>query len=154
MTVKNKVCSCGCGKSGKIWSKGMLKQCFFRLNSSKPIKKNSKSLKKSFLSKKPTEKQIQKNIEKKEYNLLQWELFEKHWNLKPHYCESCNKYLGSENNLCFHDHLIEKSSRRDIALEIENLYLCCFDCHNLKTNGFPTENHKKAIKIAKEKYGL
>lgn len=128
-----------------VWSKGLCKS-----HSPKtPLKKNSKPLKKSYLSKKPTEKQIQKNIEKKEYNLLQWKLFEKHWNSKPHYCESCNKYLGSENNLCFHDHLIEKSSRKDIALEIKNLFLCCFDCHNLKTNGFPTQKHTKAIKQAK-----
>ena len=53
MITKDKLCKCGCGKSGKIWSKGMLKQCFFRLNP-------SKSIKKSYLSKKPTEKQIQK----------------------------------------------------------------------------------------------
>lgn len=144
MIKKKKTCV-KCNNEAYIWSKSMCKSCFMQNTVQKPIKK-------SYLSKKPSEKQIQKNIEKKEYNLLQWELFEKHWNLKPHYCESCNKYLGSENNLCFHDHLIEKSNRKDIALEIENLYLCCFDCHSLKTNGFPTENHKKAIKIAKKKY--
>lgn len=113
----------------------------------------TKPIKKSYLSKQLTPKALVKKEEKKEYNLLQWELFEKHWNLKPHYCESCGKYLGTENNLCFHDHLIEKSSRKDIALEIDNLFLVCFDCHGLKTNGFPTDKHKIAINKAKEKYG-
>jgi len=138
---KKKLCV-ECGKEAYIFSKGRCKSCT-----------PNKSLKKSYISKKPTEKSLIKKEEKKEYNLLQWELFEKHWNLKPHYCESCNKWLGNENNLCFHDHLIEKSSRKDIALEIENLFLVCFDCHGLKTNGFPTEKHKIAILKAKEKYG-
>lgn len=77
-------------------------------------------------------------------------LFEKHWELKNHYCESCNTYLGVENKSYFHDHLIEKSKRPDLDLNLHNLYLVCWECHSKKTNGFPTENHKLAIKKAIE----
>lgn len=138
---KKKICS-GCGKEAYIFSKGKCKLC----QPKKPLKSKKKAINKISVKGK------QKKEEKKEYLVKQFELFEKHWNLKPHYCESCGKWLGNENNLCFHDHLVEKSKRRDLALEIDNLFLVCMDCHNLKTNGFPTENHKKAIEIAKEKY--
>lgn len=39
---KNKKCKCGCGRSGRLWSKGMLKECYFRENPPKPIAKFSK----------------------------------------------------------------------------------------------------------------
>ena len=39
---RNKKCKCGCGREGRIWSKGMLKECYFRLNPPKPISKLSK----------------------------------------------------------------------------------------------------------------
>lgn len=39
-SIRNKVCSCGCGRSGQIWSKGLLKECWLRLKGS-PIKKIS-----------------------------------------------------------------------------------------------------------------
>ena len=142
---KIKKCSCGCGKEGLIWSKGMLKECYFKHFPSKPLKKGGKIAKYS-------EKGLIKKEAKKVYLEAQFKLFEQHWNSKPHYCESCGKWLGNENLSIFHDHLIEKSKRIDIALEINNLYLCCADCHSLKTNGFPTEKHKIAIEKAKELY--
>ena len=40
ISVKNKVCSCGCGRSGQIFSKGLLKDCWSRLKG-KPINKIS-----------------------------------------------------------------------------------------------------------------
>ena len=126
-----------------VWSKGLCKSH----TPKKPLNSKKKAINKI------SEKGKQKKEEKKEYLVKQFELFEKHWNLKPHYCESCGKWLGNENNICFHDHLIEKSKRRDLALEIDNLFLVCMGCHNLKTNGFPTENHKKAIEKVKEKHG-
>ena len=42
MKVKEKLCACGCGKIGKIWSKGMLQACYFRAYRKKAIKKVSK----------------------------------------------------------------------------------------------------------------
>ena len=39
---KNKKCKCGCNREGRIWSKGMLKECYMRENPPKPISKFSK----------------------------------------------------------------------------------------------------------------
>lgn len=140
MLKKKKICR-GCNKEQLLWKDKLCKSCSLKQNKPKSIKKVS-------------EKGILKKEQKKEYLKEQIALFEKHWNSKPHYCESCGKWLGNENNLCFHDHLLEKSNRRDLALNIDNLYLCCFDCHNAKTNGFPTKNHKKAIEKAKQLFDI
>ena len=37
MIRKKKTCKCGCKREGFIWSQGMLKECFLRLNPSKKI---------------------------------------------------------------------------------------------------------------------
>ena len=37
VTKKKKKCKCGCNKEGFIWSQGMLKECFLRLNPPKKI---------------------------------------------------------------------------------------------------------------------
>lgn len=145
MITKKKVCKT-CDTEQYIWKNGNCKTCSSKLNTAKVIKKSYSPIKKY------STKGLEKKKEKAEYTEKQFELFKKHWDLKPHYCESCNKWLGTENNLCFHDHLIEKSKRKDIALDINNLFLVCFDCHSLKTNGFPTEKHKIAIEKAKIKF--
>lgn len=137
--MKNKKCKNEGCKSTKIWSKGFCRFHFLQEYPPKPIAKI-------------TGRSKIKSIEKGEYLKKQFALFEKHWDSKPHYCESCGKWLGNENNLCFHDHLLEKSKRKDIALNMENLILVCKQCHDLKTNGFPTEKHKEAILKAKQKF--
>lgn len=38
---KRKLCKCGCGKEGFIWSKGMLRPCYLKAFPPKPIKKRS-----------------------------------------------------------------------------------------------------------------
>lgn len=53
----------------------------------------------------------------------------------------------------YFDHLIEKSSRPDLAYEKDNIFICCLACHTLKTDGHPTEVHKEAIEKAIEKFG-
>ena len=136
MLKKKKRCS-NCKQECFLWGKQLCKKCFSALYPPKPIKKVSK-------------KGIEKKSAKKIYLEAQFKLFEEHWNTKPHYCESCGKWLGKENLSVFHDHLIEKSKRKDIALDIRNLYLVCFDCHSSRHNGFPTEKHKKAIELAKQ----
>lgn len=67
-------------------------------------------------------------------------------------CESCGKPLTDPIRSYYFDHLIEKSKRPDLALEEENIFLCCLECHALKTSGFPTQAHQKAINKAKEKF--
>lgn len=78
------------------------------------------------------------------------EFFNKHWANKPHKCESCGAYLGRENKTIFHDHLLERSKYPQFKLDMRNMYLVCLKCHDEKTRGFPTANHKKAIESAKE----
>ncbi len=107
--------------------------------------------------------QIQENKEEIE---KMWALFNEHWDAKMKIdillgivyrsCESCNTALFGENKSLYHDHLLEKGNPlyEHLKYEIENLYLCCGDCHTKKGNGFPTENHKKAIDAAKKRYNI
>ena len=136
VTKKKKVCKCGCGKEGFIWSQGMLKECFLRLNPPKKIAYKSA-------------KQKVKDVAKREYTQKQFNLFYDIWTKRRHYCQSCNLWLGDEPLSIFFDHLLEKSKFPEFALLEENIFLCCGDCHSKKTNGFPTENHLKAINKAK-----
>lgn len=140
MIRKKKICKCGCGKEGFIWSKEMLKECFFRLNKPKTIKKYS-------------EKGLEKKEKKKEYTKLQFELFQEIWNERKHNCQSCGFWLGNEPKSIFFDHLIEKSKRKDLALIKENILLVCENCHSCKTMGFPTAKHIEYINKVKEIYG-
>jgi 5-methylcytosine-specific restriction endonuclease McrA len=103
---------------------------------------------------KVTEKQKVKIQEKKEYTKTQFEMFLEIWEEKEHYCESCECYLGDEPLSVFFDHLIEKSKRKDLALEKENIFLCCLQCHSSKTNGYPTEKHKQAIIKAIKQFNI
>lgn len=69
-------------------------------------------------------------------------------------CESCGKPLYEPMRSYYFDHLIEKSKRPDLALEKDNIFLCCLECHALKTDGHPTDPHREAIEKAKEKFGV
>lgn len=69
-------------------------------------------------------------------------------------CNSCGKQLSNEIRSYYFDHLIEKSKRPDLALEKDNIFLCCLECHALKTDGHPTEIHQKAIEKARERFGI
>lgn len=95
-------------------------------------------------------KRKKKTFDTELYN-KQLELFELHWNTKSHYCQSCNAYLGKENKTIFHDHLLEKSKYPQFRFELWNLYLVCLKCHDEKSRGFPTVNHKLAIEKAYER---
>jgi len=149
MIAKNKKCKYEGCKSTKIWSKG-----FCRFHTPKtPLKSSNKLLKKSGNIKKISERGLVVKEKKKEYTILQTQMFLEIWSKNPHICQSCNKYLGEEPLNLYFDHLIEKSGRKDLALIKENIFICCGDCHSRKTNGFPTEKHKKAIEEAKIKYG-
>ena len=69
-------------------------------------------------------------------------------------CQSCGIILQSEPRSYYFDHLIEKSKRPDLAMEKDNIFICCLTCHALKTDGHPTEAHREAIEKAKEKFGI
>lgn len=67
-------------------------------------------------------------------------------------CTSCNIPIYGDNKPLYWDHLIEQQKRPDLIYEEGNMYFCCGECHQLKTNGYPNENHKQAMMMAKEKY--
>lgn len=69
-------------------------------------------------------------------------------------CQSCGAELRAPTRSYYFDHLIEKSKRPDLAMERDNIFLCCLTCHALKTDGHPTEKHEEAIRKAKEKFGI
>lgn len=86
-----------------------------------------------------------------------YDLFVKIWLSIPpglRKCESCGKHLHNPVRDYYFDHLIEKSKRPDLALERDNIFLCCLVCHSLKTDGYPTYLHKSAIEKAKERFGI
>jgi 5-methylcytosine-specific restriction endonuclease McrA len=137
--IKNKKICQECKKETFIWSKNLCKNCFTKINPPKKIQYKSA-------------KQKIKDIEKKEYTSKQFSMFYDIWAKRRHYCESCGLWLGNEPLSIFFDHLLEKSKYEQFALMEENIFLCCYNCHSKKTNGFPTEKHKKAIEQAKIKF--
>lgn len=138
MIKKKKVCK-NCNVEQFIWKAGLCKSCSSILNPPKKISYKSA-------------KQKIKDIEKKEYTSKQFSMFYDIWAKRRHYCESCGLWLGNEPLSIFFDHLLEKSKYEQFALMEENIFLCCYNCHSKKTNGFPTEKHKKAIEQAKIKF--
>jgi len=133
---KKKNCK-NCKTEQFIWKAGLCKSCSSILNPPKKISYKSA-------------KQKLKDVKKKEYTNKQFEMFLNIWSKRRHYCESCGLWLGNEPLSIFFDHLLEKSIYKEFALLEENIYLCCGECHTKKTNGFPTENHRKTIKNIKD----
>ena len=99
-----------------------------------------------------SQKQIEKNKEKKELTQKQNEFFLDIWNKSPHYCKSCGAYLGEECLTTFMDHLLEKSKYPEYRFTEANIFICCLDCHTAKTNGFPKPKHKYAIDFVYNKH--
>ena len=151
MILKKKTCAGWDGNSHpafiwkKIDGKSYCKACTFRIEPPKTISKT--------YIKKITDKQKDKNIEKKKQVELRKEMFLNIWNkLERKNCWSCDAYLGEEPSSIFFDHLLEKSDYPKLDLVEENIYICCGDCHTKKTMGNPTEAHKNAIEQAKIKF--
>ncbi len=122
-----------------------------------PLKKGTTTLKKSSLKRKS--KTVEEKQQQKEDIEKMWELFEEHWQKTmtkygAHWCESCSIRIWGENKSLYHDHLLEKSVYEEYKYDIDNLFLCCWECHTKKGNGFPTEKHKAAIDNAHKRYGI
>jgi 5-methylcytosine-specific restriction endonuclease McrA len=113
-----------------------------------PLKRGNSSLKKASLNARPKIRKDKKEM--KEFFLDLWNATSK-GNRK---CESCGKELYEPIRSYYFDHLIEKSKRPDLTLERDNIFLCCLECHALKTDGHPTEAHQKAIEKARERFGI
>lgn len=115
-----------------------------------PLKRGKKKLKsRSF---KTTKQEIFKSQDNNEIWTFLYNLYNALplWDRK---CQSCGAILNREPRTYYFDHLIEKSKRPDLAMEKDNIFICCLTCHALKTDGHPTEVHRAAIEKAKEKFG-
>lgn len=149
MIIKNKLCACGCGQTGRIWSKGVLKQCFLKSNP-------TKSIKKSYSVKKISAKGLEKKKEKAEYTEKQFELFKEIYAEHPSKkCYECNRWVDGQSSSQFH-HILFKSIQKykKYALEKWNIVLLCTDCHSqvhLDVNKTPKV--KELTEQIKEKYG-
>lgn len=120
----------------------------------KPLQRTGTLKKGEKLKSKPKSQQI-KDVERAQQEAM-WEMFELHWNSKSHICENCGTTIWGENKSLYHDHLLEKGNPRyeHLKYEVGNLFLCCWECHTNKGNGYPGEKHKQAIERVKIKYGL
>lgn len=128
MQKKKKICNCGCEKEGYIWSQGMLKECFLRLNPPKKIQYKSA-------------KQKIKDIEKKERTkkLHEWflELFDKHC-LQDGFgkyviCFETGKKLYEQYykfNTSIYHHALEKSKFREFEFEEWNIIFLSPEVHD------------------------
>ncbi len=128
MKKKKKKCKCGCEKEGFIWTKGMLKECFLRLNPPEKIIYKSA-------------KQKIKEIEKKERTkkLHNWflELFDKHCledeNGKYVICFESGKKLYEKYykyNTSIYHHVLEKSKYPQFEFEEWNIIFLSPEVHN------------------------
>jgi hypothetical protein len=132
------------------------KKCCKKHYPKTPLKKTSKLLKKSYLSKQPTEKAIAKKEEKKEYTQKQWQFFLKIWNSRPHVSfESGLPIYGEPTSTMFH-HCLEKGIEKykKYALEDWNIVLLLPSEHNqVHTDISKTPKVKEYTEKLKEKYG-
>jgi len=118
-----------------------------------PLKRKNSRMKNSSLRRK--RKIAEEKIE--EESLRMKNFFQGLWNKIPaslRHCWSCDKLLYEPVRSYYFDHLIEKSKKPELAYDEYNIFLCCLECHALKTDGHPTEVHQKAIEAAKRRFGL
>lgn len=128
MIRKKKTCKCGCKREGFIWSQGMLKECFLRLNPSKKIAYKSA-------------KQKIKDVEKKNrtIKLHEWflELFDKHCledeNGKYVICFESGKKLYEKYykyNTSIYHHILEKNRYLEYEFEEWNIVFLSPEIHD------------------------
>lgn len=106
---------------------------------------------------KRSEKAVTRIFEKKQQQEMLERFFKDIWDkIRPEYrlCQECGKHLGVEPRTYFFDHLLEKSRYPEYMFDEENIFMCCFECHNKKTNGHPGPKHEQAILNFKRKIKL
>lgn len=138
MIRKKKLCICGCGVEGYIWSAGMLKGCFMK-------------------HKLPTEKEIKK----KETTKLLHQFFLDLWDERADrqgnvYCAETGIYMSytlfKENMACYH-HLLHKSKYPELAFEKDNIAIIFPEVHSqVHSNIEKTPIVNKLTEKAKKKF--
>ncbi len=120
------------------------------LKRSKPINRsNSKLNKGSKLRSKPKSQQTIE-LERAQQEAM-WELFERHWNSKPHVCECCDSPIWGENLTIYHHHCWPKSTYPQYMYMIEGLILVCWQCHTNIEAAHINEDTRKKIEEVKRK---
>lgn len=57
------------------------------------------------------------------------EVFLEIWNERPHYCQCCGRWLGTEPKPIFFSHILSKGAFPRFKLKKENIYLEDEQCH-------------------------
>lgn len=123
MIAKHKLCACGCGRSGPLYAKKMLKLCYFRMFPPKPIKKvSAKKAKQIVASNKYYRIKIEGNILR---------------NKGVCRCENCNDEIKNPvgRNV---SHIISSGANATLYLDLTNSYVLCDKCEAEWTSGSRT----------------
>lgn len=56
------------------------------------------------------------------------------WNRRPHYCEECMKPLNAYSAVHV-SHILSRGSRPEMAYDIRNINILCYNCHSKWENG-------------------
>ena len=91
---------------------------------------------------------MKKSFDKEKLHKVYMEI----WKERGAFSQISGRPLGSEPSSLMFDHLLEKYKYPDLIYTKWNIILCTPDEHELKTNGFPLEKHKKLIEKAKLRY--
>lgn len=112
----------------------------------KPLSKENK-----IKSKPKSIKKIQKDKDQRTKDLL---FYQEIWNERPHICQSCDKYIHGELLTIYIEHVLEKGVERfkHLRYNKNNIQIICSECHNCKSNGFPTEKYKLIIEDTMNKF--
>jgi len=115
-----------------------------------PLKRSMTPLKRTPIKRKPVDPEKKKARE--EQHNLDKAFYMSIWESRPHYCVSCNKYLGSEPSTYNFDHILEKAKYPELRYEKNNIGLLCLQCHGSKTNGFPSKKYQEIIEGTKKMF--
>lgn len=120
MQRKSKQCKCGCGNSGYIWAKGMLKYCYLKYNKPKPITKVSAKKRNEIIKSNDYYRAaIEANINRNKGICV---------------CEECGatiRYPKGRNV----SHIISAGANKSLYFDILNQNVLCLKCVELEESG-------------------
>lgn len=131
--------------------KSPLKRGQSKLNKSGKLAGTSRGLQKSKSKLKIREKSPEEKKQQQEDIDRMWKLFNEHWQLKPHQCESCDKALWGDNLSLYHHHCWPKAKYPEHKYKIEGLMLLCWTCHSNVEAGYIDDVLQEKIDKIKQK---
>ena len=149
MKTKDKICGCGCGKSGRLFSKGLIKSCWAKIYQ-RPIKCLS-------VKKKGQNEAIK--IESVAMKTLFLQIWDKTEDFEGYcYCFETGKKMHLSlyrNNACWYHHVLEKGREkyRKYKMEEWNIVIVLPEVHNqIHSNINKTPRIKLLTEELQEKY--